>query len=264
MKTFPVGELAQRGEIEKLSTDKGTVRELLSFFSVASVDAWNTKYASERVAWCHSQSFKSDSASVATWLRLGAKEASKQECESYNATRFKASLRRTRNATRRKFAMARDEAVRQCNLAGVALACIKPFKGTALSDAARWLAPFKALIQLSARHQSDDHFWFTLFHEAAHLLLLLHSKKRVFVDERSGTKSDYEEAANKWAANFLIPAMDWARFVETGVYSRKSVTRFATQQGVARGIVVGRLQHERRLPWSRLNDLKIRLEWVDN
>jgi Zn-dependent peptidase ImmA (M78 family) len=35
---------------------------------------------------------------------------------------------------------------------------------------ARWLTPAKALIQLSFRYQTDDHLWFTLFHEIAHVL----------------------------------------------------------------------------------------------
>ena len=46
------------------------------------------------------------------------------------------------------------------------------------------------MIQLSARHKSDDHLWFSFFHEAAHVLL--HSKKSVFVDELNGGGTDLE------------------------------------------------------------------------
>ena len=44
-------------------------------------------------------------------------------------------------------------------------------------------------------------------------------------------------------------------------FSEWSVQEFATQQGIAPGIVVGRLQHEGRIPWNRLNKLKVRLKW---
>ena len=59
--------------------------------------------------------------------------------------------------------------------------CVQPLPKTALSGAAWWLTPKKAVIQLTARHKSDDHLWFSFFHEAAHILL--HSKKDDFVDE---------------------------------------------------------------------------------
>ncbi len=59
------------------------------------------------------------------------------------------------------------------------------------------------MIALSDRYKKDDFFWFTFFHEAAHLLL--HSKKETFVDD--GTDNDLlEDEANRFAADFLIPS----------------------------------------------------------
>lgn len=40
--------------------------------------------------------------------------------------------------------------------------------------------------------------------------------------------------------------------------------RSADEQNIAPGIVIGRLQHERHIDWNRLNNLKVRLEWVEN
>ena len=88
-----------------------------------------------------------------------------------------------------------------CNRAGVALALVEPFRKTALSGAAWWLSPSAAIIELSARHKSDDHLWFSLFHEAAHLVL--HSKKAVFVDGPDGGGEELKAEANRWAADFL-------------------------------------------------------------
>ena len=48
-----------------------------------------------------------------------------------------------------------------------------------VSDATRWLAPNKALIQLSLRYKTDDHLWFTFFHGAGHILL--HGKREMFL-----------------------------------------------------------------------------------
>ena len=141
----------------------------------------------------------------------------------------------------------------------MALAVVRPLPKTALSGAAWWINPRRPIIQLSARHKSDDHLWFSFFHEAAHILL--HSKKDVFVDEKNGDGSDLEAEANAWAANVLVPKKAWANFVAGSPNSEQEVLTFADQQEIAPGIIVGRLQHEGRLSWKHLNKLKVRYKW---
>ena len=142
---------------------------------------------------------------------------------------------------------------------GVALTLVKPLPKTALSGAAWWLSSKKAVIQLSARHKMDDHLWFSLFHEAAHLLL--HSKKTIFTDSRNGESTDIEVEADIWASNKLIPRSSWNRFIATSLFNEAAIQSFAGEQGIAPGIVVGALQHEGHIPWSHMNGLKVRLEW---
>lgn len=259
MKAFPVAALARRGAIRRPSSDDVAITELLSFFGVASVNAWEASQRTQHVVFRHSPTLKGDNAVVATWLRLGIKEADKQNCAAYNEVRFKAALRRIRGSTIESFENAFNTALQQCNEAGVALACVKPFPKTRLSGAAQWLATDKAVIQLSLRHRTDDHFWFTLFHEAAHILL--HSKKTIFIDDNEGATSELESEADHWAADFLVKPREWSRFSRCRAYSKASVRRFANAQGIAPGIIVGRLQHEGLIPWSHLNDLKLRLTW---
>ena len=148
-----------------------------------------------------------------------------------------------------------------CNEAGVALVWVKPLPGARVSGAAWWLEPRKPVIALSARHLSDDHLWFSLFHEAAHILL--HRKKNVFVDWGNGDVDAKEIEANDWATRFLISPSAWKGFLDTSHLGAINVQRFAEEQGIAPGIVVGRLQHEELLAWeSHLNSLKVRLEWT--
>jgi Zn-dependent peptidase ImmA (M78 family) len=144
------------------------------------------------------------------------------------------------------------------NVAGVALALVKPLQKTALSGAAWWLSARKAVIQLSARHKTDDHLWFTFFHEAAHILL--HSKKSVFVDGEDADNTAFEAEASEWACNTLVAQRDWEQFVKTAPLTKAAVQRFAEEQGIAPGIVVGMLQHKGQIPWTDLNGLKVKLE----
>jgi HTH-type transcriptional regulator/antitoxin HigA len=261
-KTFPLVQLAKRGVIRTGSASSKAVSELLAFFRVASSEAWRIKYSTANIAYRHSQSFDSDETSLASWLRLAEIDAEEQTCTGYVKSAFKTSLRRIRKLTREQIPEALEETRRLCNDAGVALSLIEPLPKARLSGAAWWLSPRKPIIALSARHKTDDHLWFSLFHEAAHILL--HSKKDVFVDEADTGAADLETEANEWASHFLVPRSDWRRFVDGGVFTASEIHQFAEEQGIAPGIVIGRLQHEGYLPWSRLNNLKMRLEWVEN
>jgi HTH-type transcriptional regulator / antitoxin HigA len=60
----------------------------------------------------------------------------------------------------------------------------------------------------------------------------------------------------------LINPTEWHRFVASNSYRAKAgIQEFAQKVGIAPGIVVGRLQHEKRLPFDHCNDLKRHLEW---
>ena len=258
---FPINELVKRGLIARPESAADRVAALLSFFRVASVEVWESRRQSMAVAYRHSASFDNDEYALATWMRIGEIEAEKRERSEYNAARFRQALTRIRRLTSLRTSAALNEAQQLCLESGVVLAVIKPLPKTSLSGTSRWLSPRRALIQLSARHMSDDHLWFSLFHEAAHILL--HSKREIFVHTgKRGKGTELDVEADEWASNFLIPKDSWREFTESFHFSEAYVTDFAEAQGIAPGIVVGRLQHERLLPWnSRLNRLKARLTW---
>jgi HTH-type transcriptional regulator / antitoxin HigA len=125
-----------------------------------------------------------------------------------------------------------------------------------VSGMARWLNPHKALIQLSLYGKSNDRFWFTLFHECAHILL--HDKTDIFLDDcddEGAIQSQQEDEANRWSREFLIPpqyAGDLPR-----LRSKPKVEEFAKQIGIHAGIVVGRLQHDKLIEPSWMNGLKV-------
>lgn len=258
-KQFPVKGLVQLGVFPKPDNDVDAVQKLLSFFGVANAEAWAGRFNDPAVSYRHSPTFKSSSEALATWLRLGEIKADEQECEVFDRGTFMAALHEVRTLT----FVGPDEFIPRlgalCNKAGVAFVIVPSLPKIALSGAALWLTPRKALIQQSVRHLANDHFWFSFFHEAAHILL--HSKKDVFVDEADRDGTELEKEANEWAANFLVPRRDWNLFVATNPTSGAAVSQFAEQQGIAPGIVVGMLQHDGIIPYSHLNKLKQRYKW---
>ena len=267
-KEFPVKELVKRGDISELSLQSNNVARMLSFFDVWSVGAFEDKYGEASVAYRHSPSFNSSRPALATWLRLGEIEAERTECPEYDREAFLVSLQNIRTLTTSQEQGIFEQTRSLCLQAGVVLLYVKPFPKVALSGASRWLSPDRPVIQLSARHKTDDHLWYSLFHEAAHILW--HDSNLTFIDGIRGKSADDESGesvadaeADTWAQDFLIPRTEWDKFTVTFVGSAGEVKHFAEEQSIAPSIIVGRLQREELLPWNRLNGLKRKLEWAN-
>lgn len=261
LESFPVSALVTRGLLARRTSAAERVDQLLAFFGVASVVAWQARYGSMRVAYRQSPSVASDDKALATWLRLGEIEAERIECENYDSHAFRQALRSIRRLTKQPVVETWDQVKAKCAETGVALVYVKSLPKASVSGAARWLTPRKALIQLSGRYKTDDQLWFSFFHEAAHLVR--HGKRIVFVNSASLVGSGgseeleaIEREANEWAANWLVPAKQWRRFASRWPQSAVAVKAFAEEQGIAVGIIVGRLQKEGILPWKNLNGLK--------
>lgn len=260
---FPIKDLVREKLLERGSTKGDTLAGLLRYFAVASPSAWESHWLAPAVSLRASPAFASSPHAVAAWLRWGEIIASDIETEPFDAQRLREVLREIRGLTRREpFAQIITRVQELCASAGVALVLTPEVGKTRLSGAARWLSPDKAIIQLSLRHKSDDHFWFSFSHEAGHLL---DRKRDDFVDAadpEDGNADEAEQAADRFARDSLIPPADYADFVAAGSFSSEAVRDFAKQQGIAPGIVVGRLQREHLLDPSHLNDLKKPIRWA--
>jgi Zn-dependent peptidase ImmA (M78 family) len=115
----------------------------------------------------------------------------------------------------------------------------------------------KALIQVSLKYKADDQLWFTMFHEAGHILL--HAKKPVFVDYGNSDETAEERQANAFARDRLIPPAFKTRLPY--LRTRPQIQAFAESLGISPGIVVGRLQFDGLVYQTAFNDLKRKLDW---
>ena len=113
-----------------------------------------------------------------SWLRIAQLEAQGRKVAPYSASTFRKVLRDIRSLTAHGDP---NDIVDLCATAGVVVVFVSEVKGCRISGAAWWTSPYRAVIALSDRYKKDDRFWFSFFHEAAHILL--HSKKETFVDD---------------------------------------------------------------------------------
>lgn len=252
---LPVEDIISNEWIRRMPSPVEQLQEILSFFGVASPKELTVSYP--EVVFRQSKKIKSDPWVVCAWLRRGEIEAQSISCSTYDKVKFKTALSEIRTMTTKSVVDILEDWKKLCAESGVALVIVKELPNLKVNGATKWLKD-KAVIQLSLLYKYVDILWFSFFHEAAHILL--HGKKDVFI-ENAELKTDSEKEADQFAADFLIPRPDYDSFVSSGNFNHHSISKFAEAMGIAPGIVVGRLQHEGKLGFNQLNDLKPRLCW---
>ncbi|MCC7439965.1 MAG: ImmA/IrrE family metallo-endopeptidase [Armatimonadetes bacterium] len=264
---FPIAAMMKHGWIPQSTHKIQQLRSLLQFFGIASPQQWQSVWCAPRVAYRKTRAVAQQPGDDLTkadsvWLRKGEIDARAIECSPYNNQQFRQALHTIRTLTTEPLATCFPNIQQLCAGSGVALVLVPELPNSRACGATHWLTPSKAILQLSLRHKSDDHFWFSFFHEAGHILL--HGKS-TFIDYGEGiaTPSEQEHQANTFAADFLIPQEAFQRFIETANFnSQQSIVEFAQQLGIAPGIVVGRLQHHGYIPYRNCNGLKQKLDWA--
>jgi addiction module HigA family antidote len=256
---IPTNEMIRLGWISKQVSFVEQLEEVLRFFGVASPQQWRTVWETHQVAYRQSKRFETQEEAVSAWLRKGEIEGQEIETLPYDRERFIEALRKARALTLEAPQVFQEKLPRLCADAGVAAVFVPELPKTGLWGATRWITPEKALIQLSLRYKTNDHLWFTFFHEAAHLLL--HGKKDIFL-EGKGMDDTKEAEANRFAADFLIPPHELKSFLGNGLLTLGSIQQFADHIGIAAGIVVGRLQHDGIIGQHVGNGLKRRYRWA--
>jgi HTH-type transcriptional regulator / antitoxin HigA len=260
LRMLPLGEMIEAGWILPVRP-KGALDATLAYFNVTSTEEWIQRYTtfSNAFSFRTSPTYESKIGALAAWLRQGEIEAERIQCSPWEPRRFKTTLDSVRKLTKLRNPASFIPRLRAyCASSGVAVVFVKAPSGCRASGATRFMSSEKAMIILSFRHLSDDHFWFSFFHEAAHLLL--HDRGATFIDGRAAQETDKETEADAFSASVLIP---WKYLDELHALrpKMKDVVRFAVSLNIAPGIVVGQMQHLGLLAPSQLNRLKRRFVW---
>lgn len=267
LERFPLKEMMDLEVLTKRRLDAKSkpelVGELLNFFGVASPEQWESQYGRMELSFRRSREDQADVAAISAWLRLGERFAERLDGPRYNEALFRQAIDEILALTIRPPAQFHTRLTDLLHDAGVAFVLVPALPRAHVSGVARWLNPHKPLIQLSLYGKSNDKFWFSFFHEAAHILLHGKQKAAVFLDDpaKGGANSAEEVEANAWARDKLIPP-EAAKKLAMLPRTRVAVEDFAASIGVHPGIVVGRMQHDGLLDVTWLNALKDRFNLV--
>jgi addiction module HigA family antidote len=261
LELFPVNKMAKFGWIEKCKEKIRQLDALLRFFAVASPQQWETIWVRElQVDFRKTETSKRDAAIISAWLRRGEIEAHQQRCAQFDKQKFQNSLTEIRMLTIEEPSVFVPKLESICAAAGVAVVFVPALPNLGVYGVTRWLND-KYIMQLSLYGKGNDQLWFTFFHEACHIIK--HSRWELYLEvtgERS--EDEKENEANAFARDNLIPPEKLKRFLASvSTPTILQIKSFAASNGIAPGIVAGRLQHDKVLPMSWGNELKVWYKW---
>lgn len=261
---FPYKRMADLGWVEPAQRAGDKAGHLLRFFGVSNPECWANVWGTPEAAFRQTARAGKKPEVISAWLRRGELMAREQMLPGFDERAFRevvTSFRPLVNETDPGVFLPEIEA--RCAEAGVRFLLVRELPALGLFGATRWLAG-APLIQQSLLLKTHDHFWFTFFHEAKHVLQKV--KKRIFIEgDKLAPEDEKREAeANRFAAELLLPSANYAPFVKQGDFSPCSIRAFAQSVGVHPGIVVGRLQREKHMSYANpASRLTVRFRWRD-
>ncbi len=252
VKKIPYSEICKLGWIPKTSDKKEKVKYLKKFFSIFSLDEILTP---EYLKVSFRKGGTSDfNYSVVTWIQKVKIEAEKIDVNSIDLKGLERSLTKLRSYVLDDLSGLFNKLQQFFALYGIAFVVIPHLKGSKLSGVS-FLGNKKIIIGVTLLGKDTDRFWFNIFHEVGHILL-----KHVFSDEKKGN----EQEADEFARNLLIRDSAYKEFLNSEDFSKDAILKFSSEHGVLPGILIGRLQSDKIVPFnSKLNELKTRINSIE-
>ncbi len=250
-KQFPYSEMAKFGWVPETRDIKEKVVYLRKYFEVVELSLLENEQIT-RIACRRLAITKKGDLALMAWAQEAKIKARNIQAAPINIKGLLAVMPEIRKMTvlkPKEFCPQIKKYLADC---GIAMVFLPHLTGSFLQGAS-FMDGNKIVVGLTARGKDADKFWFSLFHELAHVVL-------GHAGQSNGISDADEKAADQWSGDMLITSDDFENFKKNGDYSEKSVLQFAKDQGIAPGIVVGRMQLEGMIKYSMLNNLKEKYE----
>lgn len=255
IKNFPLTELFKRGMILEYSRPEDQLQSVYDFFGVKNIHEWNNRWMQLEVAARRSRCFETNPYLAATWLRIGEIEAQKHTCPPTDILLFQSKLDDLRSLTLYSPKEFLPKIRSICLECGILFLLIPELKGLPWNGATKWMGD-TATIMLNIRGKGEDKFWFSLFHEAGHVIL--HDKNELLIND--GSEEDQrEKEANNFAADVLFGSN--RQFI-THLRSQRDIIDFASKLGISPGLVAGQYQFLTGR-YNHFNRLITKYKWVN-
>lgn len=244
---LPYSEMAENGWVPETKEPQEKVIYSRKFFEVVNLDLIRDPRLNKIACRKISDSENTDYALLA-WAQKAKLEARKIDTAPINITALNSritEIRKMTSLTPAEFCPKLKQLLSDCGIALIFL----PNIGGAFLHGATFCDGDKIVVALTVDGNDADKFWFSLFHELAHILY-------GHIKQNSGTSTEDEQAADDFARDSLIPLKEFTVLIEKNDFSKDAIRRFAAYAGIDTAIVVGRLQNEGYIESNHYNELK--------
>jgi len=248
---FPYREIAALEWVPKTRKIEEKVKNLRKFFEVANLGVLDELCVPGIAFRTLGANLTSDYA-LAVWSQKARIVARKGASGPIDIRRLRNRVQNIRDLlveTPDYFYPKLKELLSEC---GVVLVFLPHIEGSFLHGAS-FVDGKHIVLGLTVRGKDADKFWFSLFHELYHIF-------EGHIYDMSGESEEKEFMADQFAADTLISPEEYQKFVVCNDMSKEAIVAFAQEVNTTPGIIVGRLQKEKKIPYNWHIELKRRYE----
>ncbi len=255
LKEIPYKSMSEHGWVPNTRERRKRLENLYHFFGVTSLQAVEPAV---HAMFRQQKAIKNVSDfGVLAWLRKAELEGLSVEVDGFNRAKLRRLIPHFRSLTLQEPDVFYPEMQRLCAECGVALVLVPALPKTCVCGATLWRRG-RAILALSVRGKRADIFWFTFFHELAHLID--HTKKQSSISYENDA-SEEEKKADAMASHILIPDREYQAFLSNENYADGAkIQAFAERLGIAPCIVVGRLLHDQLVDFAAYSSMRSSFE----
>ena len=192
------------------------------------------------------------------WISIAEQKARNIRCSTFNKDKIIENQKKLRCLTTLAPEVFLPRLKDFCNSCGVKLVILPYLSGSNVNGVTKWIdSEDCALVAVNDCGKDADKFWFALFHEFGHVIKN-HKRHMTISLNKNDVLDGEEKEANEFVENLLIDKEKYNEFVKRNDFSISSINSFAKQQGVAPFIVIGRLQKDKYIPWSKYKEQKVK------
>ena len=252
-KKFPYKEMEKNRWIQEAKKIEDKVILLRKFFEVSKLTLLYEPLIPGIACRRQAVTEKADYA-LLVWAqkaKLDARTVSTKAIDIQRLERVLPQIRQMTNLVPEEFCINLCEMLSDCGIALVFL----PHIGGSFLHGATFYDKNKIVMGLTVRGKDADKFWFSLFHEIAHVLY-------GHIGNSGGTTEEEEAEADAFARETLIPQKGLETFTSAGRFDAIAIKDFSCKTGVDAGIVVSRLQKDGYIGYNQCNELKTKYTFV--
>jgi len=257
--SFPLLNLKKLGILPDTNKKPELAKSLLKFFRVASPRQWETIYTGSSLAFKIDLRFTAEPQAISVWLRFGEIQAENLELRTFDKSTLRENIEKIQALAYTQPDSWLDDLQKICADSGVALVYTPCIAKAPIYGATRWIKNNTLpLIQITDRQKDYNAFWFTFYHELAHILY--HGKKDIFIDGLDSMEPDKEkeDQADAFASRMLLSEKERNELFQYSKFNRELIIQFSEKFQKHPGIIVAQVQRQYNDLYKdvRLNSLK--------